>query len=146
MIREGVALVRHALVAGRPGPYQLQAAIAAVHAEAPDVDTTDWAQILALYDLLATVAPGPMVAVNRAVAVVGEVHGPAAGLDAIAALLADRPDLAGHDRVLAVRGHLHTAAGDSAAAHADLIAASRATLSLPEQRYLVRRAGELAAL
>lgn len=145
MIREGVALVRHALVAGRPGPYQLQAAIAAVHAEAPDVDTTDWAQILALYDLLATVAPGPMVAVNRAVAV-GEVHGPAAGLDAIAALLADRPDLAGHHRVLAVRGHLHTAAGDSAAAHADLIAASRATLSLPEQRYLVRRAGELAAL
>jgi RNA polymerase sigma factor (sigma-70 family) len=141
-IREGVALVRQALATGRPGPYQLQAAIAAVHAEAADVDATDWTQILALYDLLATVAPGPMVAINRAVAV-GEVHGPAAGLDAVAALLDDRPDLASHHRVLAVRGHLHAVAGDTTAAHSDFVAASRATLSLPEQRHLARRASAL---
>lgn len=141
-IGEGLALTREALVAGAPGPYQVQAAIAALHAEAPDIAATDWAQILALYDLLVALTPGPLVRVNRAVAV-AEVHGPSAGLTALAELVSDHPGFAGHHRVLAVRGHLLAAVGDVAAAHEALLAAGRATLSLPEQRHLRRRADAL---
>ena len=79
LIREGQAILRRCLGRDQPGPYQLQAAINAVHADAPTVQETDWPQILAVYDQLFAVAPTPVVALNRAVAV-GEVHGPAAAL------------------------------------------------------------------
>ena len=79
LIAEGLAIVRRCLRRNQPGPYQLQAAINAVHADAPTVEQTDWAQIVALYDHLLAVAPTPVVALNRAVAI-GEVHGPAAAL------------------------------------------------------------------
>ena len=78
-IREGIALVETTLASGAVGPYQVQAAIAAIHAEAPSADATDWPQILALYDLLERLAPNPMVTLNRAVAA-GMAHGPKAGL------------------------------------------------------------------
>ena len=79
LIDEGIALVTGALAGGPLGPYQLQAAIAAVHDEAAAAEDTDWPQILALYDLLERIAPNPMVTLNRAVAV-AMVHGPQAGL------------------------------------------------------------------
>ena len=79
LIAEGQAILRRCLRRNQPGPYQLQAAINAVHADAPTIQQTDWPQILALYDQLLSVAPTPVVALNRAVAV-GEVHGPAAAL------------------------------------------------------------------
>jgi RNA polymerase sigma-70 factor (ECF subfamily) len=91
-IREGLALVEHSLRAGRVGPYQLQAAIAAVHDEAPTAGDTDWGQVLGLYDVLRRVAPSPVVELNRAVAV-GQVLGPEAGL-AAADALASAPGLA----------------------------------------------------
>src|SRR5690606_39686639 len=103
-IAEGVALISDALARLPPGPYQLQAAIAAVHAEAADDETTDWRQILALYDLLAGLVDNPVVTLNRAVAV-AKVHGPAAGLRVLAAL-DDDPRLAAHHRLPAVRAHL----------------------------------------
>jgi predicted RNA polymerase sigma factor len=137
-IREGVALVTGALAGAPLGPYQLQAAIAAVHAEAADAADTDWRQILRLYDLLEKVAPGPMVALNRAVAV-AEVHGPQAGLERLEALEGDRR-LRGHHRLEAVRAHLLERAGDMAAAKAGYLAAARLTTSLPERRYLEARA------
>jgi predicted RNA polymerase sigma factor len=140
-IREGVALVSGALARAPLGPYQLQAAIAAVHAEAADAQHTDWPQILRLYDLLETLAPGPMVALNRAVAV-AEVHGPQAGLELLETLGSDRR-LRGHHRVEAVRAHLLERAGDAAAARAGYLAAARLTTSLPERRYLEARAARL---
>jgi len=85
LIAEGQALVRDCLRAGRPGPYQIQAAIAAVHSDARTAAATDWRQILALYDQLMAVAPTPVVALNRCVAV-AEVHGPSAALDLIGGL------------------------------------------------------------
>jgi RNA polymerase sigma factor (sigma-70 family) len=137
-IAEGVALVSAALRAGPVGPYQLQAAIAAVHAEAARAADTDWAQILVLYDLLREVAPGPMVTLNRIVAL-AMVAGPEAGLRELAAAEAD-PALAGHHRVEAVRAHLLDLAGDRDAARAHYRLAARRTLSVPEQRYLESRA------
>ena len=142
-LREGLTLTRHALTTGAPGPYQLQAGIAAVHAEAPDAAATDWAQILALYNLLVAMAPGPLVWVNRAVAV-AEVHGPQRGLEALAALEAGDPGMACNHRLLAVRAHLLARTGDASGARAGFLAASRATLSLPEQRHLLRLADSLA--
>ena len=109
LIREGVALVSDALSNTPLGPYQLQAAIAAVHDEAPTVDETDWKQVLALYELLEQVSPNPMVTLNRAVAV-AMVHGPDAGLDLLAVLEQD-PRMAKHHRLHAVRGHLFELAG-----------------------------------
>jgi len=141
-IAEGTALVDDALAHATLGPYQLQAAIAAVHAEAPTPAQTDWAQILALYGLLERLAPGPMVTLNRAVAV-AEVHGPRAGLDVLETLRADER-LGQHHRLDAVRAHLLERAGDRAAARAAFRAAARATTSLPEQRYLERRAAALS--
>src|SRR5690606_9894651 len=108
-IAEGVALITDALPRGRVGPYQLQAAIAAGHAEAEHIDDTDWPQILALYELLEKVAPNPVVTLNRAVAV-AMVHGPAAGLELVATLESDRR-LARHHRLLATRAHLLELAG-----------------------------------
>jgi predicted RNA polymerase sigma factor len=143
LIAEGVSLLEAALPRGAVGPYQLQGAIAAVHDEAPDVAGTDWAQILALYDLLARVAPGPMVTLNRAVAVAA-VHGPAAGLAEVDTLAAD-PRLAGHHRLIATRAHLRELAGDAAGAAADFRDAARRTLSVPERRYLIGKSQEISS-
>ncbi len=141
-IAEGVALISDALARLPPGPYQLQAAIAAVHAEAADDETTDWRQILALYDLLAGLVDNPVVTLNRAVAV-AKVHGPAAGLRVLAAL-DDDPRLAAHHRLPAVRAHLLEALGDHAAAEEQYRLAARGTLSVPERRYLQGRAARAA--
>ncbi len=141
-IAEGVALITKTLASAPVGPYQLQAAIAAVHDEAARFEDTDWRQILGLYGLLETVAPGPMVTLNRIVAV-AMVHGPAAGLNQLAAAEGDAA-LAGHHRVDAVRAHLLEMAGDREAARAGYRRAARRTLSIPEQRYLESRAARLA--
>jgi RNA polymerase sigma factor (sigma-70 family) len=140
-IAEGVALITEALAATPIGPYQLQAAIAAVHDEAPRFEDTDWDQILGLYELLDRLAPGPMVTLNRIVAV-AMVHGPRAGLRQLAAAEAS-PTLAGHHRLDAVRAHLLELAGDQEAAAAAYRLVARRTLSLAEQRYLEARAARL---
>jgi RNA polymerase sigma factor (sigma-70 family) len=140
-IREGIALVTEALPAGPVGPYQLQAAIAAVHDEAPSADDTDWAQIVGLYELLARVAPNPMVRLNHAVAV-AMTQGPQAGLDLLQTLDAD-DRMVGHHRVDAVRAHLLEMSGDLDGARASYRSAARRTTSLPEQRYLEARAARL---
>jgi predicted RNA polymerase sigma factor len=137
-IAEGVAILESTLPVAKPGPYQLQAAIAAVHDEATDVDATDWPQILALYDVLARLAPGPMVALNRAVAV-AMVRGPAAALAELNDAAAD-PALSGHHRVDAVRAHLLDELGDRDAARKYYLRAAQRTRSLPERRYLLARA------
>jgi RNA polymerase sigma factor (sigma-70 family) len=138
-IAEGIALVTGALAAAPLGPYQLQAAIAAVHAEAPDAGATDWPQIVALYRLLERAEPNPMVTLNRAVAV-AMVDGPQAGL-ALLEPLAE--PLAESHRLDAVRAHLLELAGDPAAAQTAYRAAARRTTSLPERRYLEARAAAL---
>ncbi len=142
-IAEGVALITDALPRGAVGPYQLQAAIAAVHDEAERADATDWAQILALYTVLERVTPSPVVTLNRAVAV-AMVHGPAAGLAALAPLERDEHLAASH-RLDAVRAHLHEMAGDREAARACYEAAARRTTSTPEKNYLMMRAARLIA-
>jgi RNA polymerase sigma factor (sigma-70 family) len=140
-IREGTELITKTLADAPLGPYQLQAAIAAVHDESARAEDTDWRQILALYGLLAELAPGPMVSLNRVVAI-AMTHGAAAGLRALTVAETD-PALAGHHRLPAVRAHLLEMTGDygSAAMHYRL-AAQRA-LSVPEQRYLSMRADRL---
>jgi RNA polymerase sigma factor (sigma-70 family) len=141
-IAEGVALITETLATAPVGPYQLQAAIAAVHDEAPRASDTDWRQILGLYELLERIAPGPMVTLGRIVAA-AMVLGPQAGLRQLAAAEAD-PVLTGHHRVHAVRAHLLDLAGDRQAARAQYQLAARRTLSIPEQRYLESRAAQLA--
>ncbi|WIY04911.1 sigma factor-like helix-turn-helix DNA-binding protein [Amycolatopsis mongoliensis] len=136
-VEEGVSLITKALSTAPVGPYQLQAAIAAVHDEAATAAETDWAQILTLYDLLRVVAPGPMVTLNRIVAF-AQVHGPEAGLAELAGV-----ELKAHHRVDAVRGHLLERSGDVAGAREAYLAAARRTLSLPEQAYLQSRAAKL---
>lgn len=143
MIDEGVALVSGALARGRIGPYQLQAAIAAIHDEAAHVDDTDWPQILALYTVLENLAANPMVQLNRTVAL-AMVHGPRAGLERLDALARD-PRLADHHRLHAVRAHLLERAGDGAAAIAAYHAAAARTDDAAEKRYLVARALRLSA-
>jgi len=138
-IEEGTALLTRALATTPAGPYQLQAAIAAVHDESARAEDTDWRQILTLYDLIAVAAPGPMVMLNRVVAL-AMVHGPRAGL---AALGEAEPDLAGHHRTHAVRAHLLELAGEHDLARAEYELAARRTLSIPEQRYLESRAARL---
>jgi predicted RNA polymerase sigma factor len=143
-IAEGVALISDSLAHGTAlGPYQLQAAIAAVHDEAPTAADTDWPQIRSLYDLLARVAPNPMVSLNRAVAV-AMVDGPEAGLARLDELADDDRIASGH-RLEAVRGHLLEMAGSPAAARASYLAAARKTTSTPERRYLESRAARIAA-
>ena len=141
-IEEGIALITDALTWSPPGPYQLQAAIAAVHAEAPSAAETDWRQIVALYRLLARIAPNPMVTLNQAAAV-AMVDGPRAGL-ALLAPLNDDERTAGHHRLAAVRAHLLELAGEREPARAAYLAAARGTTSLPERRYLEVRAARLA--
>jgi RNA polymerase sigma factor (sigma-70 family) len=141
-IAEGVALVSAVLPEGRVGPYQLQAAIAAVHDEAASLAATDWPQVLGLYDLLGQVAPSPVVTLNRAVAV-AMVAGPDAGLQALSELGAD-PRMREHHRLLAVRAHLLEMSGDAGGAAAAYRDAARRTTSLPERRYLTARAQRLA--
>jgi predicted RNA polymerase sigma factor len=139
-VAEGTALITEALASTPIGPYQLQAAIAAVHDEAARPEDTDWPQILGLYDLLDRLAPGPMVTLNRIVAL-AMVDGPEAGLRQLASVQAD-PALARHHRVHAVRAHLLEMAGDPAAATHYRLAA-RNTLSVPERLYLESRAARL---
>lgn len=137
-ISEGVQLVTWALSNGPLGPYQLQAAVAAVHDEAASDDETDWAQIALLYRLHEQVFPNPMVRLNRAIAV-ARVSGAQAGLE----LLADLDDdarMADHHRLHAARGHLLEMLGEGDAAAASFRAAAKRTTSLPEQRHLLRRA------
>jgi len=142
-IGEGVALVTDVLARAPLGPYQLQAAIAALHGEAKRAEDTDWPQILHLYDLLERLAPGPMVSLNRAVAV-GEVHGPQAGLELLDTLEADKR-LRRHHRLQAVRAHLLERAGEPLAAQRGYLAAARLTTSLPERRYLEARAARIGS-
>ena len=142
-IGEGAALITESLSGAPLGPYQLQAAIAAVHDEAARAEDTDWKQIVALYELLASVAPNPMVTLNEAVAV-AMVRGPKAGLDLLATLDADER-MAGHHRLEAVRAHLLELAGDREAARISYRNAARRTTSLPEQRYLEARAARLSS-
>jgi predicted RNA polymerase sigma factor len=146
-IREGIALVEAALPAGPVGPFQLQAAIAAVHAEAERAEDTDWAQIAVLYEMLEKVAPGPAVTLNRAVAV-AMVDGADAGLRMLDPLLADGSSRRGNrldHRLHAVRAHLLEMAGGAAAARAAYLSAADATTSIPEQRYLRGRAARAGA-
>ena len=129
-IAEGVALIADALPRGPVGPYQLQAAIAAVHDEAPDAESTDWPQILARYDLLMQLADNPAVALNHTVAM-AMVHGPQAGLDVLDELETD--ERVGDDhRLHAVRAHLLEMAGDYPAARAAYRAAADRTTSFPQ--------------
>lgn len=140
-IEEAVALLTRTLGSAPIGPYQLQAAIAAVHDEAPSSEETDWPQILALYEVLERVLPGPVVTLNRAVAV-AMVNGPRAGLALLGTL--DTDDRMAHNhRLEAVRGHLLELAGDLVAARESYRRAARMTASLPEQRYLALRAARL---
>ena len=140
-IAEGVALITEALPQGPTGPYQLQAAIAAVHDEAPNAEDTDWPQILALYELLLRISGNPMVALNHAVAV-AMVHGPRAGLGLLGELEADQRIAADH-RFHAVRAHLLERAGDHPAARDAYQEAAQRTTNLPQQRYLNARADRL---
>jgi RNA polymerase sigma factor (sigma-70 family) len=141
-IEEGTALVSAALARGAVGPYQLQAAIAALHDEAPSTQATDWPQILALYGLLRRMSDNPMVALNEAVAT-AMVHGPAAGLARLRELEADER-IASHHRLEAVRAHLHEFAGDRRAAIESYRLAASRTASIPERNYLTTRAARLA--
>ena len=141
-IAEGVALITGTLARAPLGPYQLQAAIAAVHDEAARAEDTDWRQILELYGLLRVFAPGPMVTLNRIVAL-AMVDGPRVGLAALTEAERD-PALRGHYRVAAVRAHLLETAGDRDAARDEYERAARRTLSVPEQRYLKSRAARLS--
>lgn len=140
-ITEGVALVSESLSRGSVGPYQLQAAIAALHDEAPSTEDTDWPQIVALYGLLMRMSDNPMVALNHAIAF-AMVHGPAAGLERLEVLDAD-PRMAESHRLDAVRAHLLERAGDHEAAIAHYRAAAERTSSLPERNYLIMKAARL---
>ncbi|MEV0566701.1 DUF6596 domain-containing protein [Dactylosporangium sp. NPDC050588] len=141
-VAEGVELITRTLPKGPPGPYQLQAAIAAIHDEAGSAADTDWPQILALYQLLERVAPNPMVTLNRAVAV-AMVQGPGAGLRLLESLDADER-LARHHRLAAVRAHLLEMSGNAVAARSSYELAARRTTSLPERRYLLSKAATLS--
>jgi RNA polymerase sigma factor (sigma-70 family) len=141
-IQEGIALLTGALQKGSVGSYTLQAAIAAVHDEAPRAEDTDWPQILALYELLRHMSDNPMVLLNHAVAA-AMVHGPAAGLDLLNALDNDER-LASHHRLDAVRAHLLELAGNHTAAIAHYRAAATRTASIPERNYLLTQAARLS--
>ncbi|PCC75383.1 RNA polymerase, sigma subunit, ECF family [Nannocystis exedens] len=141
-IAEGVALISATLPRGQVGPYQLQAAISALHDEAPRAEDTDWPQILALYGVLLHMADNPMVRLNHAIAT-AMVHGPEAGLRLLASLDGDAR-MAGHHRLEAVRAHLLERAGEVAAAIAGYRRAAGRTASLPERDYLLGRAARLS--
>ncbi|MEO3941517.1 sigma-70 family RNA polymerase sigma factor [Paenarthrobacter nicotinovorans] len=138
-IQEGIALLSSVLGQGATGPYQLQAAIAAVHAEAASDEETDWPQILALYTVLDAVAPSPVVTLNRAVAV-ARVHGPAAGLELLAGL---DEALGRSHRLDAVRAHLLDMTGSYPEARAAYLSAAKKTASLQERRYLLGKVARM---
>jgi len=142
MIEEGTQLLEHAIATGERGPYALQAAIAALHDEAPSIDATDWPQIVALYSALLEHGDNPMARLGHAIAL-GMAETPHAGLAALDALASD-PRVGSHHRVDAARAHLLERAGELVAA-VELYrrAAERAT-SLPERQYLLLRAARLA--
>jgi len=140
-ISEGIALLTAALAKGSVGAYQLQAAVAAVHDEAPRAEDTDWPQILALYELLKRMSDNPMVTLNQAIAA-AMVHGPSKGLELLRALDADNR-LAGHYRLDAVRAHLLEMAGDHEAAITHYRIAAGRTTSIPERNYLMTQAARL---
>jgi predicted RNA polymerase sigma factor len=141
-IAEGLALVEVAMTSGSIGEYQLQAAIAALHDEAPRAEDTDWPQILALYSVLRRMSDNPVVALNHAIAT-AMVDGPRAGLTLLEALDEDER-LAGGHRLLSVRAHLLERAGDPQAAIAVYRAAASRTTSTPERNYLLMRAARLS--
>ncbi len=140
-IAEGVALITEALPRGAAGPYQLQAAIAAIHDEAPSDTETDWPQIKALYELLLQISDNPVIALNHAVAV-AMADGPTSGLQRLETLAADK-QLAEDHRLYAVRAHLLEMNGETAAAREAYRAAARRARNLPQQRYLIGRATRL---
>ena len=141
-IRDGLALIERALASKRIGPYTLQAAIAAVHAAAPSAAATDWAQIVALYDLLARVEPSPVIELNRAVAVAMR-DGPAAGLTLVDAILA-RGELTGYHLAHSARADFHRRLGHHAEARHAYEQALALTQQEPERRFLEKRLAELA--
>ncbi|MEV4536001.1 RNA polymerase sigma factor [Asanoa sp. NPDC049518] len=143
MITEGRRLVVEALTGGPPGPYALQAAIAAVHDDAASVATTDWPQVVALYDVLRTVAPSPLVELNRAVAV-AMVDGPEAGLALLDSLAADR-HLASYHLLPAARADLLRRLGRTAEAASAYRAALELVGNEPEREYLARRLASLGS-
>ncbi|OPG14521.1 RNA polymerase sigma factor [Microbispora sp. GKU 823] len=143
LIDEGVELVKAALAGPALGPYQLQAAIAATHADAATAEETDWPQVHALYLILERIAPNPMVTLNRAIAL-AETEGPEAGLALLSTLDGDER-MAGHHRLLSVRAHLLEKTGDTAGAYEHYRRAARSTASIAEQRYLESRAGRVRA-
>ena len=141
-IREGVELLTAAVAHHNPGPYQIQAAIAALHDEAPAAEATDWVQIRALYEALLRVSDNPVVALNHVVAVAMS-EGPEAGRTRLTALAAD-PRIAEHPRFHAVYAHLLEMAGDEGAAREAYAEAARRSTSIPQQRYLHGRTARLA--
>ena len=141
MIDEGLSLVAATLPKGRIGPYQIQAAIAALHDEAARAEDTDWPQILALYGVLLRLSDNPMIALNHAVAA-AMVHGPRAGLALVDAIAKDGR-LAGNHRVESVRAHLLELAGENESAIASYLAAAGRTASVPERNYLATQAARL---
>jgi RNA polymerase sigma-70 factor (ECF subfamily) len=142
MISEGEELVTRALRSRRFGPYSLQAAIAAVHAEAPSAAVTDWTEIVGLYDVLLRIEPTPVVALNRAVAVAMR-DGPAAGLALIDALLA-RGDLKDYHLAHATRADLYRRLGRTSDARNAYERALALAKLEPERQFLERRLDELA--
>jgi RNA polymerase sigma factor (sigma-70 family) len=141
-IAEGTDLITRTLATRPLGLYQVQAAIAAIHDEAPSAEATDWRQILALYEILERLQPNPVTTLNRAVAL-AMVRGPRAGLALLREL--ESGVLAGHHRLLAVRAHLLDQAGEAAAAALAYREAARLAGSRPEQRFLLRRAARCAS-
>jgi RNA polymerase sigma factor (sigma-70 family) len=140
-IADGVALITEALPRGTAGPYQLQAAIAAIHDEAPSAEETDWPQIKALYELLLQISDNPVIALNHAVAV-AMADGPASGLQRLETLATDK-QLAEDHRLYAVRAHLLEMSGETEDACEAYRAAARRARNLPQQRYLIGRATRL---
>ena len=141
LIAEGVALISDALPQGPVGPYQIQAAIAAIHDEAPTADETDWPQIVALYELLLQVADNPVVTLNHAVAV-SLARGPEEGIELLDTLQTDKRIAQDH-RLYAVRAHLLEMAGDRASARDAYLAAAQRATNLPQQRHLYARAARI---
>lgn len=142
LIDEGVELITEALPRGPVGPYQLQAAIAAVHDEAGSAEETDWPQIVALYEVLLQVTDNPMVALNHVVAV-AMARGAAEGLELLAQIEGDERIAKDH-RLFAVRAHLREMSGDLAGARTAYEEAARRTTSVPQQRYLNGKAAKLS--
>jgi RNA polymerase sigma-70 factor (ECF subfamily) len=141
LIREGTALVGQALASKRIGPYTLQAAVVAVHAESPGAEETDWAQIVALYDLLIRSEPSPIIELNRAVAVAMR-DGPAKGLELVDGLL-ERGELAQYHLAHAARADFCRRLGKKADARASYQRALALAKQEPERRFLEKRLGEL---